>query len=44
MFVKGQFSFFFPGSAVKDVTKALSGGQEADDTAMRLAGEFIWNF
>ncbi|RMG61385.1 MAG: autotransporter outer membrane beta-barrel domain-containing protein, partial [Deltaproteobacteria bacterium] len=41
-FIKGQFSFFFPGDGVKDVTRALL--TEADDTAMRLAMEFIWNF
>ncbi|MEE4357227.1 MAG: hypothetical protein V2I97_12235 [Desulfococcaceae bacterium] len=44
MFLKGQFSFFFPGSGVEDVTRALSGGTESDDTAMRLASELIWNF
>ncbi len=44
MFVKGQFSFFFPGSAVEDVTAALSGGIESDETAIRLASELIWNF
>ena len=44
MFVKGQLSFFFPGSGVEDVTAALSGGIESDDTAMRIASELIWNF
>ncbi|MGE0085060.1 MAG: hypothetical protein AB7S75_11640 [Desulfococcaceae bacterium] len=44
MFVKGQLSFFFPGSGVEDVTTALSGGIESSDTAMRLASELIWNF
>ncbi len=41
-FIKGQFSFFFPGDGVKDVTAAY--GKESDDTAMRLAMELIWNF
>lgn len=44
MYLKGQFSFFFPGEAVKEVTKALSGGVESDDTAVRIAAELIWNF
>ena len=41
-FIKGQAAFFFPGGGVKDVTEAL--GAKSDDTAMRLAMEFIWNF
>ncbi|MFP4030185.1 MAG: autotransporter outer membrane beta-barrel domain-containing protein [Desulfococcaceae bacterium] len=44
MFVKGQFSFFFPGEAIEDVTRALSGGTETDEVATRLAMELIWNF
>ena len=44
MFLKGQFSFLFPGSGLKDATSALSGGEESDDVATRLAMEFIWNF
>jgi hypothetical protein len=43
-FIKGQASAFFPGSGVRDVTRALSGGEESDDTAYRLAAELIWNF
>jgi hypothetical protein len=48
--VKGQFSFLFPGDAVKDITTittrtpASPGGQAADQTAIRLALEFLWNF
>ncbi len=42
MFIKGQASFFFPGDAVTDVTKAL--GAESDEVASRLGFEFIWNF
>ncbi|MBI9090679.1 MAG: hypothetical protein JEZ12_15795 [Desulfobacterium sp.] len=42
-FIKGQFSFFFPGDGVKDATTALSGTQ-SDDIASRVAAEFIWNF
>ncbi|MFP4475025.1 MAG: hypothetical protein ACLFOY_05660 [Desulfatibacillaceae bacterium] len=41
-FVKGQFSWFFSGEGITDVTEALGG--RADDTAQRLAMEFIWNF
>ncbi|NJL59312.1 MAG: hypothetical protein HC887_06375, partial [Desulfobacteraceae bacterium] len=44
MFLKGQFSFFFPGEVIKDVTKAISGGTESDETATRVAAELIWNF
>jgi len=40
--IKGQASFMFPGDAVEDLTEAL--GAKSDDTAMRFAAEFIWNF
>lgn len=43
-FIKGQASFFFPGEAVEDVTRALSGGRESDEIASRIAAELIWNF
>ncbi len=43
-FIKAQAAFFFPGSAIEDVTAALSGGTETDETALRLAAELIWNF
>jgi hypothetical protein len=42
-FIKGQFSFFFPGEALEDVTTALS-GSKSNDIASRVAAEFIWNF
>jgi hypothetical protein len=42
-FIKGQFSFFFPGDGVEDTTAALS-GTKSDDIASRVAAEFIWNF
>jgi len=48
--VKGQFSFLFPGDAVRDITRittrtaASPGGQAVDETAIRLALEFLWNF
>jgi len=41
-FIKGQAAFLFPGKRVKDVTEAL--GAKADDTAIRVAAEVIWNF
>ena len=41
-FIKGQASFFFPGTVIEKVTEAL--GAKSDDTAMRLAMEFILNF
>ncbi len=41
-FIKGQAAFFFAGDGVEDVTEAL--GAKSDDTAMRFAAEFIWNF
>ena len=44
MFIKTQAAFFFPGDAVKNVTSALSGGTESDETAIRIAAELIWNF
>ncbi|CAN2045865.1 Alginate export [Candidatus Magnetomoraceae bacterium gMMP-1] len=44
MFIKVQASFFFPGERVKDVTEAISGGSECDETASRVALELIWNF
>jgi hypothetical protein len=40
--LRGQFSWFFPGTVLKDVTAAL--GTPADDTAMRIAAELIINF
>ncbi|MBN2809848.1 MAG: hypothetical protein JXR80_10185 [Deltaproteobacteria bacterium] len=43
MFIKGQFSFFFPGEVVEDITEAYS-GKACDDVASRLALELIWNF
>ncbi|HDS16647.1 MAG TPA: hypothetical protein ENN66_08610 [Proteobacteria bacterium] len=43
MFIKGQFSFFFPGEVVEDITEAYS-GKKCDDVASRLALELIWNF
>ncbi|MBN2706966.1 MAG: hypothetical protein JXR89_11060 [Deltaproteobacteria bacterium] len=43
MFIKGQFSFFFPGEVVEDITEAYS-GEKCDDVASRLALELIWNF
>jgi len=43
--VKGQFSFIFPGDALKEITGIWRGNrQEADDTAIRLALELLWNF
>jgi hypothetical protein len=47
--VKGQFSFLFPGDAVKDITRITTTtptlpGQAADQTAIRLALELLWNF
>jgi hypothetical protein len=48
--VKGQFSFLFPGDAVRDITTittrtaASPGGQAVDETAIRLALELLWNF
>lgn len=44
MFIKGQASFFFPGGVIKDLTSAVTGGQESSDIAIRLAMELIWNF
>jgi len=55
MVVKGQFSFLFPGDAVRDITQTLttiitpggaliSRGKALDETAIRLAMEFLWNF
>ena len=41
-FIKGQASFFFPGTVIEKVTEAL--GAKSDDMAMRLAMEFILNF
>ncbi len=43
MVVKGQFSFLFPGDAVRDLTQKLV-GRAVDETAIRLAMEAIWNF
>jgi hypothetical protein len=43
MVVKGQFSFLFPGDAVRDIT-ARTAGQAVDETAIRLALELLWNF
>ena len=45
MVVKGQFSFLFPGNAIKQVTRALANnGSQPEDTAIRLAMELIWLF
>ena len=50
MVVKGQFSFLFPGEAVRDITQKLTttptlpAGRAVDETAIRLALEFLWNF
>jgi hypothetical protein len=41
-FVKGQFSFFFPGDGIEDATEAL--GAKSDDIASRIAAEIIWKF
>lgn len=41
-FIKGQFSFFFPGQGVEDATEGLS-GVKSDEIASRIAAEFIWN-
>jgi hypothetical protein len=41
-FVKGQCSFFFPGSGIEDVTEAR--GAKSDDIASRIAAELIWKF
>ncbi len=43
MVVKGQFSFLFPGDAVRDITQKLV-GKGVDETAIRLAMEVLWNF
>ncbi|MBN2333453.1 MAG: hypothetical protein JXO49_10905 [Deltaproteobacteria bacterium] len=43
MFIKGQFSFLFPGEVIEDITEAYS-GEKCDDVATRLGMEFIWNF
>lgn len=48
-FVKGQFSFFFPGEVIEDVGSARTAtpagpGRKSDDTAIRLGMEFIWKF
>ncbi len=44
MFVKGQAALYFPGDGIEEVTAALSGGEETDEIATRLAMELIWNF
>ncbi|MDY0360366.1 MAG: alginate export family protein [Desulforegulaceae bacterium] len=41
-FIQGQAAFLLPGEVIEDVTEAM--GAKADDTAMRLAAEFIWKF
>jgi hypothetical protein len=41
-FIQGQAAFLFPGEVIEDVTEAM--GAKADDTAIRLAAEFIWKF
>ncbi|MDA3896179.1 MAG: hypothetical protein PF482_08530 [Desulfobacteraceae bacterium] len=55
-FIKGQFSCFFPGDTVEDVTSALTAyrnpdnpldiipGAKSDDVIYRLGMEFIWMF
>ena len=42
-FIKGQASFFFPGEVIDDLTEAMT-GEKCDETAVRLAAEFILNF
>jgi len=46
MVVKGQFSFLFPGDAMKEVTGIWRGDRAlaTDETAIRLALELLWNF
>ena len=41
-FIKGEAGLLFPGERLEDVTEAM--GAKSDDTAMRFAVEFIWNF
>ncbi len=42
-FIKGQASIFFPGEALKQATRAMT-GEECDENAYRIAAELIWNF
>lgn len=55
MVVKGQFSFLFPGNAVRDITQKLTTtltptgtvvkpGERLGATAIRLGLELLWNF
>ena len=41
--VKTQASFFFPGDGVEELNEAYS-GQKEDETATRIAAEFVWAF
>ena len=42
-FIKLQAALFFPGEVIEDLTEALT-GESSDETAMRMAAEFIINF
>jgi hypothetical protein len=46
MVVKGQFSFLFPGDAMKEIQGIWRGDRALakDETAIRLALELLWNF
>lgn len=46
MVIKGQFSFLFPGDAMKELQGIWRGNRalESDETAIRLALELLWNF
>ncbi|MGH7411127.1 MAG: hypothetical protein ACREJ6_08755 [Candidatus Methylomirabilis sp.] len=46
MVVKGQFSFIFPGDALKEINGIWQGdlSKKTDETAIRLALELLWNF
>jgi hypothetical protein len=46
MVVKGQFSFLFPGDAMKELQGIWRGNRalEEEETAIRLALELLWNF
>jgi hypothetical protein len=46
MVVKGQFSFLFPGDAMKEIQGIWRGNRalDQDETAIRLAVELLWNF
>jgi len=46
MVVKGQFSFIFPGDAMKEIQGIWRGNRALDqnETAVRLGVEALWNF